>query len=130
MWLLTLLLAPFVCAIINLIRQVEGQIVTLLEVLPITLIFSFVFSLPTLLIGFLVNKFIINQHISLWIQKFTNLIIAAIGLTCTLLIIKGSLMPTLIKTYIVSLCISAIALEMFNKVKYATNKQNKLSSTE
>ena len=127
LWVLTLLLAPFFYAVINLIKNVDGQIVTLLEVFPITLIFSFLFSLPTLLITYLTNKFITEQNCSTSIQKIVNISLAGIGLTCTLLIIKGSLIPTLIKTYIISLLISAIVLEIYYKMKHKRNTQTKFN---
>jgi len=118
LWFLTLLIAPFVYGIYNYIVDVERQIVALFEVLPIILLFSFAFSLPTLLIAFLTNKLITNKKRSIRNQKILNILIAAVGLTCTLLIIKGSLIPTLIGTYIISLLISAITLEIYAEIKH------------
>jgi len=112
LWIITLLLAPFVYAVYELVVGVDGQVVTLLEVLPITLIFSIAFSLPTLLIAFLVNKLNSVQFFSFRVRKLINVIVAAIGLIITLLIIRGSLIPTLIKTYLISLGIAAIIMEL------------------
>lgn len=123
LWILTLVLAPFIYGLLNLIIGVDGQVVTLLEVFPITLLFSFVLSLPTLLIAYLVNKFVTNNKMKLIGLKIINILIAAIGLTLTLLILKGSLMPALIKTYIISLIIAALILETYNRLKTNRIKQ-------
>ena len=84
LWIATLLLAPFVYAAYELAIGVEGQVVTLLEVLPITLIFSVILSLPTLLIVALTNKLTSNLNLSNRVRKLINIILAALGLLITL----------------------------------------------
>lgn len=115
LWISTLLLAPFVYAAYELAIGVEGQVVTLLEVLPITLVFSVVLSLPTLLIAVFTNKLTSNINLPNQVRKLINIILAALGLLITLLIIQGSLIPTLIKTYLISLAIGAIIIELVFK---------------
>ena len=122
LWILTLLVAPFVYPIYELLVGVEGQVVTLIEVLPITLIFSIIFSLPTLLIAIFINKLTYKKNISNRIRKSINISIAVLGLICTLLIIKGSLIPTLIKIYFISTIISAIIIETFLTPKSEKHK--------
>ena len=117
LWILTLLLGPFTYAVYDIVFGVEGAVITLLEVLPLTLVLSFLFSLPTLAIAFLANKIMSTYSISEWNGRLFIISIAAIGLVCTLLIIQGSLMPVLLKSYLISLALAGIILELFIKTK-------------
>ena len=56
LWILTLLISPFVYAVFILVIKEKGQVVSLLELLLVTFIFSIMFSLPPFLIASLVNK--------------------------------------------------------------------------
>jgi hypothetical protein len=63
-WITTLLLAPFLPSIYEkLIGPISGQIVSLMDVYFISLVFSFILSLPTLLIYYLVFRSIVKRNI-------------------------------------------------------------------
>lgn len=113
LWILTLLLAPVVYFIFELMGTREGQVLDSIDFLLVMLILSFAFSLPTLLLAYLAQVFTSSQNFSEGTRKTMNISIAAIGLTCTLLFINGSLIPTLITVYMISLGISAMGLELF-----------------
>ena len=115
LWISTLLLAPFIHAGYELVFGVEGQIVGLLKMLPITLMFSVLLSLPTLLIVVLTNKLTSDIDLSNRSRKFLNIILAASGLFTTLFVIGGSLILTLIKTYLISLVAAALIIELAYK---------------
>ncbi len=117
LWILTLLISPFVYAVFILVIKEKGQVVSLLELLLVTFIFSIMFSLPPFLIASLVNKITSKLRISDLNRKLINISIAGIGLICTLLYISGSTMPVLIGAYIISLIMAAILLELFFRTK-------------
>lgn len=117
LWLLTLLLAPFIYGIYTYFKDLTGQVVTLIEVFPVTIIFSFLMSLPTFIVALVANRVTSNQNFPSWILKAINISIALIGIPITLLLIKGSLIPTLIPTYIISLLISASLLEIYSQFR-------------
>ena len=117
LWILTLLISPFVYAVFILVIKEKGQVVSLLELLLVTFIFSIMFSLPPFLIASLVNKITSKLRISDLNRKLINISIAGIGLICTLLYISGSTMPVLIGAYIISLIMAAILLELFFRPK-------------
>ena len=117
LWILTLLISPFVYAVFILVIKEKGQVVSLLDLLLVTFIFSIMFSLPPFLIASLVNKITSKLRISDLNRKLINISIAGIGLICTLLYISGSTMPVLIGAYIISLIMAAILLELFFRPK-------------
>lgn len=116
LWLTTLLLAPIVYTVFMVLINVDGQILSLLEVLPMILFFSFFFSLPTLFLTYLVNKFIVRKNLIKTSHKTINGLVSTLGIVCTLLIINGSLKPSIIFyfiiIYIISLGISMITIEI------------------
>ena len=119
-WLSTLVLAPFLPSVYGLIfKPISGQIVGLLEVYPITLIFSFLFSLPTLLVCFFVLRLLIKRDINPVLTKFILIVLTVIGIATTIFIIGGSLSATLIFAYslasIITGCIIRIKLKPENR---------------
>jgi hypothetical protein len=96
-WLTTLVLASFLRPLYEFIlKPIPGQIVGLLEIYLITLIFSFLFSLPTLIIYFLTFKQLIKQNANPILTKFILISVTVIGINITVLLIGGSLSLTLI----------------------------------
>ncbi len=117
-WLTTLLLAPFLPPIYEMIFEPRsGQILSLLEVYFISLVFSFIFSLPTLFIYYLVFRFIAKRNIKPLAMKFILIVLTIMGITITLLLIGGSLVPTLIFAY----SLAAILTGFLFKIKKRTN---------
>lgn len=107
--------------VLEILSEVQGQVVTLLEVLPITLIFSFILSLPTLIFAVLFNKFSGIKKVSDAVQKVSNVLIATVGLISTFFILEGGLTPPLIVTYVIAVAVSAILLELFTLLEYRSS---------
>lgn len=112
LWILSQLLAPFLYALYELIKEIPGQVVGLLEIFPITLIFSFFFSLPTLLAIYILNRLIVKGNFSEMTNKLLIVAFTLTGIIVTLTILGGSLVPTLIMIYSTSLILSALILEI------------------
>lgn len=118
LWLLTLVLTPFVYSIYETVTGSEGQMIEgWFEFLPIILLFAFVFSLPTLLVIYIVNNLISTQGFSKSSVKRINVLLALVGIVCTLLLIQGSLVIQLMPIYIIGVVISAVTIELFERIK-------------
>lgn len=80
-WFATLTLAPIISEIINLLFiPNSNKIVGLLEVYPITVIFGFIFSIPTYIICFLVYYFLGSKNINIKTSKLILITLAVIGI--------------------------------------------------
>lgn len=91
-WLLTLLLAPLTSQLLHyLFIKNSHQIVGLVEVYPITLIFSFIFSLPTLCFYILIFNYLQKINISINQKKLALVVYTMTGITLTMLFIRGSM---------------------------------------
>lgn len=117
LWISTLLLAPIIFGIYEYFIGDSKNVLTAIELSPILFIFSILFSLPTLIVAFIVNKLTSKQNFSFHKEKVINIVIAFLGIICTLLVIKGSLIPTLIPIYMISLSIAVFILETIFKQK-------------
>lgn len=112
LWLITILLAPFIGGTYEILNNTPGLVVGLLEVFPITLLFSIVLSIPTLLAVLLVSKLLKNSKISLWVKKLIVLVLTIVGIIVTLCLLGGSLIPTLMFSYAISALLSTLILEI------------------
>lgn len=96
-WLTTLVLAPFLPSLYELIfKPISGQVVGLLEVYPIMLVFSSLFSLPTLAIYFLTFRLLIKQNADSTLTKVILISLTVTGIITIISLIGGSLSLTLI----------------------------------
>ena len=85
-WIITLLLAPFLVQLLMyLTRNNASQIVGLIEVYPITLIVSIIFSIPTYIIYGFIDYLCMNNNVELKINKWILISIALIGILITFL---------------------------------------------
>ena len=108
-WLTTLVIAPFIPAIFSLFFKMDdGLVFSLLEVYPISFLFSLFFSLPTVAVYYLVFYLLSKRIINLTFVKILLIGIAVIGITITQLIIKGSLSFTIIYAYSIAAIISGL----------------------
>jgi hypothetical protein len=116
-WVLTILLAPLISQTINYIwGTTPHQVVGLLEVYPITLLFSMVFSLPTFLIYLTCFHFLARGDVNLVISKLILITVSVLGIIITQKIIKGSMSQDIVIAY----SITAILVGLVLKLK-ATN---------
>ncbi len=91
-WVLTLLMAPFTSLAIEYFFGTNPhQVVGLLEVYPITLILSIVFSLPAFLICLTFFYFLSKKSVNAALSKFILILVSVLGIFFTQAIIKGSM---------------------------------------
>lgn len=109
----TLLLGPVISQIIMYINVLNpNKIVGLLEVYPITLIFSFVFSIPTYILYSILYHFLRHGNIH---EKYVKIILIAFavsGIFITTTIIKGSMMKDIAWSYSISSIISGAIFKL------------------
>lgn len=122
-WVLTLLLAPFTSQAMQYIRGTNPhQVVGLLEVYPITLLFSIAFSLPTFLVYLTCFYFLSKQDINLSIAKVILISVSVLGIYITQTIIKGSMSQDIIIAYSATAVIVGLILRLRNpKIKTQDN---------
>ena len=112
-WALTLLIAPFTSQAIDYIFGANPhQVVGLLEVYPITLLFSIAFSIPTFLVYLTCFYFLSKQDINFAISKFILITVSVLGIFITQTIIKGSMSRDIIIAYSVTVLIVGLVLRL------------------
>jgi hypothetical protein len=121
-WVLTLLLAPFMSQAIDYFYGTNPhQIVRLLEVYPITLLFSIAFSLPTFLVYLICFYFLSTLDINFVISKVILIAVSVLGIYITQTIIKGSMSQDIIIAYSVTAIIVGLILRL-RKPKITTQE--------
>ena len=112
-WVLTLLIAPFTSQAIEYIYGTNPhQVVGLLEVYPITLLFSIAFSIPTFLIYLTCFYFISKQDVNFAVSKFILIAVSVLGIFITQTIIKGTMSQDIIVAYSVTAIIVGLVLKL------------------
>jgi Na+/alanine symporter len=112
-WGLTLLLAPLTSqAFQSFWGTNPHQVVGLLEVYPITLLFSFAFSLPTFLVYLTCFYFLSRQDINFVISKVILIVVSVLGIYITQTIIKGTMSQDIIIAYSVTAIIVGLILRL------------------
>ena len=126
-WALTLLLAPFTSQAIQYILKADPhQVVGLLEVYPITLLFSIAFSLPTFLVYLTFFYFLSKHDINFAISKAILIAISVLGIYITQTIIQGSMSQDIIIAYVVTTLFVGLILRIRKTKK---NTENNLFAT-
>lgn len=119
-WALTLLLAPLTSQAIQYIWGTNPhQVVGLLEVFPITLLFSIAFSLPTFLVYLTCFYFLSKQDMNFAISKVILIAVSVLGIYITQTIIKGTMSQDIIIAYSVTAIIVGLILRI-KKTKIKT----------
>ncbi len=112
-WGLTLLLAPFTAqAIQYILRRNPHQVVGLLEIYPITLLFSIAFSLPTLLVYMTCFHFLSKEETNFAISKVILIAVSVLGIYITQTIINGAMSQDIIIAYAVTSIIVGLILRI------------------
>jgi hypothetical protein len=112
-WILTLFLAPFTSQTIEYIwGENPHQVVGLLEVYPIVLLFSIVFSLPTFFVYMICFNLLTKQNINFAISKVVLITVSVLGIYITQSIIKGSMSQDIIIAYSVTTIFVGLILRL------------------
>ena len=118
-WLLTLLIAPFISQAIEFFfGRNRHQVVGLLEVYPITVLFSLAFSLPTFIVYLVCFWYLSKHDIHADISKFILILVAVAGIVITQSMIKGSMTRDIIIAY----AVTAIIVGLLLRLKAGTTK--------
>jgi hypothetical protein len=113
-WALTLLIAPFTSQAIDLCYgRNPNQVVGLLEVYPITLLFSIFFSIPTFLVYLLCFYLLSNRKINFTISRLVLVAVSVIGIITTQTFISGSMSQVIIIAY----SLTTILVGLFLKIR-------------
>lgn len=112
-WALTLLIAPLTSQTIDYFYGTNPhQVVGLLEVYPITLLFSIAFSLPTFLVYLTCFYFLSKQEINILVSKLILIAVSVLGIFITQTIIKGSMSQDIRIAYSVTAIIVGVILRI------------------
>ena len=125
-WVLTLLIAPFTPqAILYIWGTNPHQVVGLLEVYPITLILSILFSSPTFIVYLTCFYFLSKQDINVTKSKVILIAVSVLGIYITQTIIKGTMSQDIIIAYSVTAIVVGLILRIR---KSKINTQDNLST--
>jgi len=121
-WLTTLIFSPFLPTVYDLLfNPVEGESLGLLDLYPIILIFSFVLSIPTLIVYYFVFSFLIMRQANPVSTKLILITVAIIGIAITFLTIGGSMEMTLISSFSLSTIITGVLIRIKSKTDSIKN---------
>lgn len=123
-WMITLLIGPLTSQALQFIfGKSPHQVVGLLEVYPISLLFSLIFSLPTFCIYVLCFYFLLKNNIHWAISKFVLIVISALGVFITMSIIKGSMSQEIAIAYSITSILAGLLLKLKSENSYSHTHQ-------
>lgn len=109
----TLLLAPFISQLFFYLYPNSHQIMGLLEVYPITLIISLIFSSPTYIISALIFRIISKKEISILYAKGILVLTSILGIFITMYIALGNMWLDFAISYSVSSIITGAFFKLY-----------------
>ena len=119
-WMYTSLLGPFISQIIIYFYGLNpNKIAGLLEVYPVSLIFSLLFSAPTYIL-FSFGFTYLKKKMSILMLKIIFISFIVIGVICTANLIGGKMTTDIIVSY----TIAAILTGILTKTNYDNNKNH------
>lgn len=112
-WAITLLIAPFLVQLLMYAtRNNAHQIVGLLEIYPLTLLFSFIFSIPTYIICGIADYLYLKRNLNTKVIKIRLISIVLIGILITLLSIFKVKESEIILGYFLTSLLAGITLKL------------------
>ena len=108
----TLLLAPFISQLFFYLYPNSHQIMGLLEVYPITLIVSLIFSSPTYIITALIFRIISKKEISILYAKGILILTSVLGIFVTMYIVIGNMWLDFAISYSTASLVTGILLRL------------------
>jgi hypothetical protein len=112
-WFGTLIMAPIIAQIIDLLMNKNNQILNFFESFPLFLLFGLFFSTPTYLLYSILFYYLNYKNIKNVFAKIILISFALLGITITFWLISG----TLIYNGILIYCISSIITGTIFKLK-------------
>jgi len=111
-WFGTITIAPFVFELFSLINKSSNRVVGLIEVYPITFIFSLIFSTPTYLVYGLIYYFLAKKEISIKYSKMILLLFTTLGILITFHIVFNAREIFISISYVVTSIILGLILKL------------------
>ncbi len=112
-WIGTLIMAPIIAQIIDLLMNKNNQILNFYESFPLFILFGLFFSTPTYLLYSILFYYLKYKNIKNVYAKIILISFALLGIIITFWLISG----TLIYNGILIYCISSIITGTFFKIK-------------
>jgi hypothetical protein len=120
----TLLLAPLISQLLFYLYPNTHQIIGLLEVYPITVIVSLIFSSPTYIISALIFRVLSHRQASILYAKGFLISTSVLGIFVTMYIVIGNMWLDFSMAYSLSSVITGIYLKLYyekNRISYDNN---------
>ena len=121
LWILTTLLAPFVFSGYELLFEVPGKVISPIEIYPVMIIFTALFSLPTVISAIVIIKLNKNFGLKNMTLKILIWILWLTGIVLSLQLLGGSIIPALTISFIAAAIISVLIIEIRTKIGAKTN---------
>ena len=116
-WLTTLIFAPFLPTVYDIfITPIGGESYGLLDLYPVVLIFSFVLSIPTIIVYYFVFSYLIKLKANPVFTKLILITLTIIGIAITLLAIDGTMAMTLLYSFSLSTILFGTLLRIKSKI--------------
>lgn len=117
-WFGTLLLAPFVYELFNLMKVNSNRVIGLVEIYPITFIFSLIFSIPTYIIYGFIYYFLARKEISIVKSKIILLQFTILSILITFHVVFNARELTISISY----AVTSIILGIYFKLNFKESK--------
>lgn len=119
-WLGTVFLAPIISELINILFiPASNKIIGLVEVYPITIIFGFIFSIPTYIIYSIAFYFLGVKNVKIITSKLILITLSIIGIIISFSIAFNNREHEITTAYI----LASLATGIFFKLKFIENQK-------
>lgn len=119
-WFYTLLLGPLTSLLFDTVfGSIEESVIGLFEAYPFTVIFSILFSIPTLIVYLGVFYLLSKWKASIWVAKIILIAVAVLGIFITFTIENGPLSDHIIQVYSLTSVVVGISFRLKRKEKLA-----------
>jgi hypothetical protein len=117
-WFGTLIISPFVYELFNLMKVNSNRVIGLVEIYPITFIFSLIFSIPTYIIYGFIYYFLARKEISIVKSKIILLQFTILSILITFHVVFNARELTISISY----AVTSIILGIYFKLNFKESK--------
>ncbi|WP_338378118.1 hypothetical protein [uncultured Flavobacterium sp.] len=117
-WFGTLIISPFVYELFNLMKVNSNRVIGLVEIYPITFIFSLIFSIPTYIIYGFIYYFLARNEVSIMKSKIILLLFTVLSILLTFHIVFNARELTISISY----AVTSIILGIYFKLNFKESK--------
>lgn len=117
-WFGTLIISPFIYELFNLMKVNSNRVIGLVEIYPITFIFSLIFSIPTYIIYGFIYYFLARKEISIIKSKIILLQFTVLSILITFHVVFNARELTISISY----AVTSIILGIYFKLNFKESK--------